>query len=68
MEPNQTFQAPLSISSRPTYCAGADDRDVDLVGVPADAAVGADVPDLEAVRVLERRNAAGHRSRGWFVA
>jgi hypothetical protein len=31
--------------------------------VPADAAIGADVPDLETIRVLERRQPIGQRAR-----
>src|SRR5437879_5944408 len=36
--------------------------------VPPNAAVGADVPDLEAIRILERRQPVRHRSRRRRVA
>ncbi len=46
---------------------GADDGDVDPMGVPSNAAVGADVANLEAVRVFERRKLLGHGARGGLI-
>ena len=40
--------------------AGADDGNIDPVGVPADPAVGADVTELKAVGIFERRQFGGH--------
>jgi hypothetical protein len=40
--------------------AGAGDRDLDPAMIPADAAMGADIPDLKAVRIFQgRRGRAG---------
>src|SRR5262249_46311033 len=55
----------------PDVLADADDRHVHPATIPPDPPVGANVPDLEAVRVLERRQPVGHRprrgrvTRGW---
>lgn len=40
--------------------ADADGGNVDPLGVPADAAVGADVAGLEAIRILELWQPGGH--------
>lgn len=48
--------------------AGTDDRNIDPLGVLTDTTVGTDIPDLEAVRVFQRRDAIGHRSPGRLVA
>src|SRR5437867_8428401 len=48
---------------QPDVLADADDRHVYPATIPPDPSVGANVPDLEAVRVLERRQAVGHRPR-----
>src|SRR6185369_5122641 len=40
----------------------ADGGDVDPPTVPSNAAVGTDVTDFEAIRVLERRQPVGHRA------
>src|SRR6266852_6809633 len=48
--------------------ADADRRDVDPAAVPANAAIGADIPHLEPIRVLERRRAIRHRARRRFIA
>src|SRR5437762_14175426 len=56
---------------QPDILADADDRHVHPATIPPDPPVGADVPDLEAVRVLERRKPVWHRprrgrvTRGW---
>ena len=42
---------------------GADDGDIDPVRVPADAAIGTHVTDLEAIKVLEGRECGRHRAR-----
>ena len=47
--------------------SGADDGDVDPMGVPANAAVGADVANLEAVGVFERWKLLGHGARGGLI-
>lgn len=47
--------------------SGADDGDIDPKGVPADAAVGADVADLEAVGVVERWDLFGHGAWGGLI-
>src|SRR5207244_4240653 len=41
--------------------------DVDPAAVPANAAIGADIPHLESIRVFERRQAIRHRTRGRVV-
>src|SRR6266478_1474301 len=43
--------------------ADADRGDVDPAAVPAHASIGADVPHLEPIRVLEGRQAIRHRAR-----
>src|SRR5262245_11514177 len=48
--------------------ADADDRHVHPVTVPANAAVGTDIPNLEAIRVLERRQPVRHRPRRRRIA
>src|SRR5207249_6659630 len=48
--------------------ADADRGDVDPAAVPPHAPVGADVPDFEAVRVLEGRQPIRHRPRRRAVA
>ncbi len=42
--------------------SGADGGDIDPTRVPANAAVGADIADLEAIRILERRNFFRHEA------
>src|SRR4030095_4667382 len=48
--------------------AHADRGDIDPAALPPDAPVGADVPTLEPVRVLQRRQAIRHRARRRGVA
>src|SRR5437764_7648890 len=48
---------------QPDVLADADDRHVHPATIPPDPPIGADVPDPEAVRVLERRQPVGHRPR-----
>jgi hypothetical protein len=40
--------------------AGAGDRDVDPAPIPADAAIGADIPHRKAVRILQGRQLRRH--------
>src|SRR5881628_3863897 len=47
--------------------ADANRGNVDPAAVPANAAIGADVPHLESIRVFERRQAIRHRTRGRVV-
>src|SRR6266571_5307685 len=53
---------------KPDVFADADRGDVDPAAVPPNATVGADVTDLEPIRVLERRQAVRHRARRRRVA
>src|SRR5207249_7244356 len=53
---------------QPDVLADAEDRHVHPAAVPANAAVGANVPNLEAIRVLERWQPIGHRSERRRVA
>src|SRR5437867_13282837 len=48
---------------QPDVLADADDRHVHPATIPPDPPVGADVPDLEAIRALERRQPGRHRPR-----
>src|SRR5207249_9952881 len=69
--PKYTFQIPSGDFLQPDVLADADDRHVHPATIPPDPPVGADVPDLEAIRVLERRQPGRHRprrgrvTRGW---
>jgi hypothetical protein len=48
--------------------AGTDGGDIDPVVFPTDAAVGADVTHLEAIRIFQRRYLARHKSQRRGVA
>src|SRR5439155_7752127 len=61
--PKYTFRLPSGDFLRPDVLADAEDRHVHPATMPPDPPVGADVPDPEAVRVLERRQPVGHRPR-----
>src|SRR5437667_2780007 len=47
--------------------ADANRGDVDPATVPPNAPVGADIPHLESIRVLQWRQAIGHRPRGGVI-
>jgi len=47
--------------------AGTGDRYVDPAPIPADAAIGADIPDLKAVRILQGRQFRWHGAWRGFI-